>query len=128
TLDVRREVDILEDLVEITNETASINILQSTKRVCIEKVDGTEDIRQFVRLGQPYSLVKGASGKIFLAFSKKEFIEEVLLEWEREKNEQINRESFYDTISNIRDKGYAISIGERVLGSYSISAPIFDVT
>lgn len=126
-LDVREEAfPVLKKISKQTGETASLNIIQANRRICVEKVDGSEDIRQFVRLGYPYPLVKGASGKVLLAFCSEEFIENILKEWETENNETIDREEYYKELKNIRDRKVAISENERVLGACSISAPILD--
>ncbi|WP_100401149.1 IclR family transcriptional regulator [Bacillus sp. FJAT-44742] len=129
TLDVRKEaLPILKELSNQTNETTSLNILQSTHRVCVEKVDGSEDIRQFVRLGYPYPLVRGASGRIFLAFADRTFTENILQEWERENEEEIERGSYYKDLTSFKENGCAVSLGDRVFGAYSISAPIFNAS
>ncbi|SFE54732.1 IclR family transcriptional regulator [Alteribacillus iranensis] len=126
-IDVRKEAfPVLKQLSKETGETVGLNIIQANRRVCVEKVDGSEDIRQFVRLGYPYSLVKGASGKTLLAFCSKAFIEHALREWEDLNNETIDRASYFEELDNIRSQKVAVSENDRVFGACSISAPIFD--
>jgi DNA-binding IclR family transcriptional regulator len=125
--DVRREaLPYLKRISKQTGETVSLNILRSGRRVCIEKVEGTEDIRQFVQLGNPYYLVKGASGKVLLAFHSDEEIEEVIREWETIHKTTIDRMNYFDELKKIRENETAISEGERVFGAISISAPILN--
>lgn len=109
-------------LAEKTKETVSLNIIQERNRICIEKAEGTEDIRQFIRLGHPYPILKGASGKLLLAFSSPAFIEDALTEGAFKGN----RKEFQEEMKTIKKKGYAFSMNERVIGAYAISAPIFD--
>lgn len=124
-LDVRQEaLPYLRKISKQTGETVSLNIIRAKRRICIEKVDGTEDIRQFVKLGYPYYLVKGASGKVFLAFHSKEYVESVLSEWESLHEITIDREEYYQELEEIRERKVAISQSDRVLGACSISAPI----
>ncbi|KMJ55576.1 hypothetical protein AB685_26520 [Bacillus sp. LL01] len=129
TIDVRKEaVPILKALSKQTNETVSLNIIQERRRVCVEKVDGMGDIRQFVRLGYPYPLVRGASGQIFLAYSDQEFIEQVLTEWKENNGDEVNRAKYFDNLMKIKKDGIATSKNDRAFGAYSISAPVFNVT
>ncbi|MFD1414519.1 IclR family transcriptional regulator [Oceanobacillus jeddahense] len=124
-LDIRQDaLPYLKKLSKETKETVSLNIIRAKRRICIEKVDGTEDIRQFVELGYPYYLVKGASGKVLLAFNSKEYAEEALKEWESVHGTIINREEFYQELESIRENKVAISDSDRVFGAYSVSAPI----
>ncbi len=129
TLDVRKEaLPVLKSISKQTNETVSLNIVQANRRVCVEKADGQEDIRQFVRLGYPYPLVKGASGKVLLAHLAPDFIEDSICDWEEENSSSISREDYLKELEEIRQSGVAISKNERVFGAYSISAPILDAS
>lgn len=123
-LDIRKvALPALHKLAERTKETVSLNIIQDLDRVCIEKAEGTEDIRQFIRLGHPYPILKGASGKLLLAFSSPDFIEQAMTEGAYEDNR--NRDEFLHQLLTIKQQGYAFSMNERVIGAYAISAPIF---
>ncbi|SDJ26846.1 IclR family transcriptional regulator [Natribacillus halophilus] len=129
SLDIRREaLETMEHLSKDTGETTSLNVIQDERRVCIEKSEGSEDIKHFVKLGVAYPIVKGASGMIFLAFSTQEFTEKVLQNWECENNEKINRTDYYKNLSVIRDEKFAVSQNDRVVGAYSVSAPIFEAS
>lgn len=126
-LDVRQEaLPYLKRISKQTGETVSLNILRSQRRICIEKVDGTEDIRQFVQLGNPYYLVKGASGKVLLAFHSDEEIGKVLDEWETVHGQRLDRKEYFKGLQRIRERKVAVSDSDRVFGAVSISAPILD--
>ncbi|OLO27869.1 hypothetical protein BTR23_18835 [Alkalihalophilus pseudofirmus] len=127
-LDIRKEaLPELKRLSILTKETVSLNVLQANRRVCVEKVDGSQDIRQFVKLGFPYPLVKGASGKVLLAHCPTELIEQVLDEWNETNSESIERQDVLNELQEIRDLGYCLSKNDRVFGAYSISTPIFNI-
>lgn len=123
TLDIRMEaLPIMKELGDLTNETVSLNIIQGLSRVCIEKIDGTEDIREFIKLGFPYPIFKGASGKLLLAYSSDDFVEQVLQSF---SNEGIDKEAFIKELHKIKEQGYAFSMNERIVGAFAISTPIF---
>ncbi|GAK03005.1 transcriptional regulator, IclR family [Geomicrobium sp. JCM 19037] len=129
SLDVRQAaMKILKTLSFDIGESVSLNILQGNRRVCIDKVDGTQDLTHYVKLGVQYSLVKGASGKIFLAYANRGFTEEVIQEWERTNNQEIDRASYYEQLTDFKAQRVAVSKNDRVLGAYSVSSPIFDST
>ncbi|WP_017754687.1 IclR family transcriptional regulator [Calidifontibacillus oryziterrae] len=124
-LDIRKEaIPIMENLAKKTNETVSLNLIQDLHRICVEKVEGTEDIRQFIRLGFPYPIIKGASGKLLLAYSSSNYVERVIL---NHQQEDILTEVFLEELKQIKNQGYAFSMNERVKGAYAISTPILGV-
>lgn len=122
TLDIRMEaLPVMKELVESTNETVSLNIIQGLNRVCIEKIEGTEDIREFIKLGYPYPIYKGASGKLLLAYSSPKFIEEVLNAYQEEI---IDKDQLLEDLKKIKEQGYAFSTNQRIIGAFAISTPI----
>lgn len=121
-LDIRNAaLPIMKKLAVATKETISLNLIQDLNRVCIEKVEGIEDIRQLIRLGSPYPILKGASGKLLLAYSSQSFVEQVLQE---QGKEDLQKEKLFDELKIIRNAGYAFSMNERVVGAFAISTPI----
>ncbi len=121
---------VLHELARITGETVNLNIARDRRRVCIEKVESSHDIRHFVELGRPLPLYCGASGKVLLAFLPDEEIEAVIAEGLRPLTprtitdpHRLRRE-----LAEIRRRGYAVSRDERVEGASAVSAPIYDST
>lgn len=54
--DVRQAaLPVLRDLARATGETANLNVIIDNHRVCIEKVESTQDIRHFVEIDRPQS-------------------------------------------------------------------------
>lgn len=117
---------IMRELAAKSSETIELNIMDGLSRVCIEKIDSTLTVRNFVRVGEQQPIHLGASGKILLAFTNNEEKERVLsvLGKELGRKEQDLRE---DLVSAY-EKGYAFTKGERVSGSFAIAAPLFDVS
>ena len=115
----------MKELMEETKETVELNILDGIHRVCIEKIYSPLDIRNFVRIGERKPAYLGASGKVMLAFLPAEELSPLLMEIE-ELN-VIDMKEFKEELQEIKDSGYAITHGERILGTYSIAAPILGV-
>lgn len=123
TIDIRNEaLPIMEYLSKQTGQTISLNIVYDQHRICIEKIDGTSEIREIIKLGYPYLIVKGASGKVLLAHMDQETVDKIIQNLE---NEEINRKKLLEELKKIKKAGYAYSVNERINGAFAISAPIF---
>ncbi|MFT9846195.1 IclR family transcriptional regulator [Aneurinibacillus sp. REN35] len=116
-------LSVMRELAVTTNETVTLNTFDDTKRICIERVDSPERVRNFVRIGERNSLCRGATGKTMLAFLN-----------EREQMRIMDAEAEYiddrgrleQELHEIRQHGYGITRGDRIQGSFAVSAPIFD--
>lgn len=108
-------------LGELTNETINLNMVFNDQRVCIEKVEGNEEVRQFISIGVPMPLYCGASGKLLLAFlpleKRQNIIEAAGFSIHEKKRLEIDLEE-------IRESNISYTSEERVKGAASISAPI----
>jgi DNA-binding IclR family transcriptional regulator len=124
-LDFRQvALPVMKKLSEQTKETVEINIIDHIYRVCIEKIDSTLDVRNFVRIGERKPIYSGASGKVLLAFTKSEVRGRILNELQEEI--PLDLPKLNEHLAEITTYGYAITRGERVSGSFAVSAPIFD--
>lgn len=109
-------------LMEETQETVELNILNGIHRVCVEKIDSPLDVRNFVRVGERKPAYLGASGKVMLAFLSDEELEEVYKEVQA--LDLFDMGQFKKELHEIKMNGYAITQGERIIGTYAIAAPI----
>jgi len=116
---------IMRKLAKESSETIELNVMDELSRVCIEKIDSTLTVRNFVRVGEHQPIHLGASGKILLAFNNSQEKERKLLLLEKELGKQ---KSLREDLIRIRERGYAFTKGERVPGSFAIAAPLFDVS
>lgn len=109
----------LEDLVQEFGESTGLYLRQGKRRVCIDRVEGTRNLRSILQVGNSAPLDRGASGKILLAGMEDQAIQEILQE---------STASFLTMaqIQQIRADGYAISFGEREPGVVSVAAPILN--
>jgi len=117
-LDVCRVAQpFLEKLHASFNESTGLYLLKRDQRVCIARLEGTKSLRSVVTIGTSLPLTRGASGRVLLAYLPEDRIK-FLLESDPHTN--------MDELKLLRQKGYAVSHGEREAGVTSIAAPIFD--
>jgi len=120
---------IMKELAKKTEESIDLNIISDDKRVSIEKIESSQDIRAIIQLGKSLPLYCGGSGKALLAFLPEKEIDRFIKETKLEKlgpNTITDPEKLKEHLKKVRKNGYAISFEERVLGSISIAAPIRD--
>jgi IclR family transcriptional regulator, KDG regulon repressor len=120
---------IVEDLAKKTEESIDLNIIIDDKRVSVEKIESLHEIRAIIQLGRSLPLYCGGSGKAILAFLPASKIERII---SKENLISLGPKTITDQsilrehLKEIRKNGYAQSFEERVSGSSSIAAPIFD--
>ncbi|MGE5483558.1 MAG: IclR family transcriptional regulator [Ignavibacteriales bacterium] len=123
-LDLRRiALPVMEELSRKTGETINLNICHGNSRLCIEKIEGSHDLRQFVEVGKSLPLYKGASGKTLLAHLPDKEKERVLAE-AGDLNKSVLE--VLGELETIKKNGCGISRDERVTGAAAVSAPIFN--
>jgi DNA-binding IclR family transcriptional regulator len=122
----------MNELHEVTKETVTLNLLMDSERVAIEQVQSSHTIRGVITLGERLPIWLGATGKAMMAYLKPDEIKEAknkLLNSERytkASGEDVNIDRLLIELEAIRQKGYAVASEEIVLGTASVSAPIFD--
>ena len=113
----------LRSLRHKTRETVSLNVRDGDSRVAVERLDTAHELRFVVELGLALPLHIGASGKAILAYLPKPELDEVV---ERAalggRAERVLREQ----LAAIRKVGVACTSGERLPGTRSIAAPVFN--
>ncbi len=120
----------LQELHDATSETISLYILDGNERVCIERLESTQNIR-FVapRVGRRLPLHAGSAGKVMLAYLPEKQREDLLaLDGLTRLTEKtiVDPGALRTELAKIRQDGYAISKGEWILDASGIAAPIFD--
>jgi DNA-binding IclR family transcriptional regulator len=128
-IDVRdRARPFLRELSERTNETATLSVRRGDVRLYVDQVNPPREVRMTVRLGHPYPLHAGSSSKAFLAHLSDEEIDS-LLDRVLEPLTSItitDAASLRAELKTVRERGYAVSFGERQEGAGSVAAPVFD--
>lgn len=130
TMDIRDlAVEPMRKLVKVTGETATLSIRDGWTRVYIDQITPSREVKMSVRLGVPFPLHAGGSSKAFLAFLPDDEIDRYLA---RPDLAGLTPETLTDPadlradIDRIRERGYAVSFGERQSGAASVAAPVFD--
>ena len=116
-------------LSEHTRETATLSIRTGFTHVFVEQVTPPDEVRMTVEPGRPSPLHAGSAGKAFLAFVDEDTREAYLGQPELQPltpHTVTDPTVLRSHLAEIRDRGYAISFGERHVGSASIAAPILD--
>ncbi|MHB1628916.1 MAG: IclR family transcriptional regulator [Bacilli bacterium] len=124
TMDLREAgTPVLEHLVQLFRETASIFVRVGASRICIERLEGMGLLPHRIKIGEPVPLHAGSAGRILLAWLDPS-------EQTRLWQESVNLFGPIGTgrspnWQDIRRDGWTISLGERDQILSSISAPIF---
>ncbi len=119
----------LNGLVELTQETATVSVLSGQRRVYVAQATPLRDIKMVIRIGSAHPLHAGASSKAILAFMSEQFQAAYLARGELEQMTDqtiVSTARLRDELAAIRDRGYAISLGERQHGAGSVAAPVLD--
>lgn len=129
-LDVRvMALECMTALSAATNETATLSIRSGDTRIYVDQVTPAREVKMSVQIGQAFPLHAGSSSKAFLAF---------LSEAERERYldtaelEAVTANTITDPgvlrreLAQIRQQGFAVSMGERQADAASVAAPVFD--
>ena len=128
-LDVRATAaPILDRLRRATRESTMLYVLDGDERVCVERLEGPENIRAVVRLGERLPCYAGAGGKVLLAFLPPAEQQAMLarLALVRFTDRTVtSRARLERDLATIRRQGYATTVGERFPGATAVAAPIF---
>lgn len=118
---VSPEMTRLRDLL---GETISLYVLSGIERIRIQAVESQQPVRRVANVGRRLPLYVGASGKVLLAYSSEELLEELMTDssWPPE----LSRDEFRHALGQVREAGYAVSIEEREPGAAAVAAPIRD--
>lgn len=131
-LDVRRiALPVMERLRDLTGENTTLHELRDGKRVCVEKVESKQVLRDTILIGDQFPAHCGASGKVLLAHVSPQ---ELKAYFDSTKPlAALTTRTITDPrklsaeLGRIKRRGFAFSCGERVMdGLCAISAPIFD--
>ncbi|MGE4527304.1 MAG: IclR family transcriptional regulator [Rhodospirillaceae bacterium] len=104
-------------LSERFNENASLYVRLADQRLCLFRVEGSQEVRNVVKAGSINVLVSGSPGKVLLAHLPEET-------WGQYFDPADT--ALAETLRTIRAQGYATTVAEITAGASSISAPVFD--
>jgi IclR family transcriptional regulator, KDG regulon repressor len=116
----------MKHLCEEISETIGLNILDEDCRVCIETVESSEEIRNFVKVGQRIHLCQGASSMVLLAYIPEQQKLQIIDDGENDGLLLIPKFELIERLKQIPQMGYWASVNERIRGAFSVSAPVFN--
>lgn len=120
--DIREKAHpLLENLAHNVRETIYLSIAKQFASIIIDRIDSPKNVRIIDMIGEKIPYPIGAPNKVLLAFSKSDLQQQFL----KQLKEQ-GKEELIENLNGVRDKGFAISFGEKTKGTVSIAAPIFD--
>jgi len=119
----------LERLRQATNETVSLYIRMGDCRVCIEELESGQEIKYSQTVGLTAPLHVGAPGKVLLASLPPAELEALLATLPLTpvtSHTIMDREQLLEELATVRQRGYAVSVGERSPWASAAAAPIWD--
>lgn len=118
---------VLSDLWKATSETITLSMRMGLERVCIEELRSPFPFLHTMGVGSRIPLHFGASGRVILAFTEPRQRERILdtLSYERLTPATItDRQRLFEELALVRERGWAVSTGERIPGAVGISVPV----
>lgn len=105
----------MQELNAEHDETISLYIVSGMQRVCIQRVDSSQTLRQVVSIGDILPLGIGAGGKVLTAWLA--------------ASQNIDLATHapmlsHSVLEQVRQNGYATSFNERGEGIYGVAAPV----
>lgn len=122
---------ILRGLVDQFNETCYLAIRDNGRVTFREKIDCDQTIRYFIELGLTSPLHAGAGGRAILSGMTPEELEEFLGAGELDPvtgDTIVDPDELRRQVAADGERGYAISMGERVVGGTAVAAPYFGMS
>jgi IclR family acetate operon transcriptional repressor len=105
---------IMEWLRDETGETIHLAIREGGENVIIERIDSTEAVRTFVRLGTRVPLHATSTGRSILAYLPQDEVDPILGKklTRYTKNTLVDPERVREELRAIRERGYAVNVCE----------------
>lgn len=98
------------------NESVSLYVIDGDKRLCIDRVESTHQLRRVIDIGATFPLEVGAAGKVLIAHLSQDEIDDMYLHVDITSSEY----------KSVREQGYSMSQGEREVGVSALAVPIFN--
>lgn len=126
-----RALPHMRRLRDQTGETVALSLRIGFERTFIEQVEGTHELKHTIQVGRISPLHCGAAGKILLAYLPDKEIDQYLASPQliRLTDTTINDPPrLRAEIQQIRQQGFAVSLGEVHSWGVGVAGPIYDHT
>jgi len=104
------------ELKDKYDEDVRLFVVDGREKLCIESIQSSKISEHIMDVGDKHDILSGAPGRVFLAYMNKE----------KRKNIIENSEITEKDLKTVKEKGYALSIGEKKEGLVGLAAPIMD--
>lgn len=118
---VERALPYMRKLRDASGETVVLSRRVGEQRVDIAVTESPSELKRSAEVGRPLPLDRGAVGKIILASMP---VDEARAILKRAGDEPEVIEKKLEELQRVAQLGYAVSVGERVPGAWSIAAPV----
>lgn len=126
TLDIRAIArPIMSELAAKTDETVTLHMVSGRDRVCIDCVATGAPLRTVTPPGQHIRLLVGSPSEVLMAHMDRDELAPILTFISRTTGR--SKAELLAAYATIREQGYAVSHGARVLGITGVTAPIRDL-
>ena len=121
-----------DDMIRLrdeSHETVIIGKLTGAEGLVLDVILSDEPIKFVVDVGHHFKLHTSAPGKAILAYMEEEDRKKIIDEMDfiiYNENTIKDRHQFEAELEKVREKGYGVDIGEKVLGLHCLAAPIFN--
>lgn len=117
---------VMKELSEKISETVAIYTVMGRNRVCIDTIAASSSpLRTVMQPGEQMPLQAGSVSKVLLAWLPKTELAPFLPGVVR--NSKMTQSALLAELAEVRERGYAITHGQRLEGLSAISAPIRDM-
>ncbi len=119
----------MTELVERTEETAFLFILDGSHVLCIERVEGQHVQSLAIKVGGRLPLNAGGASRVLLAFAPENVRESYLAQGSFHRFTQhtiVDPETLRRDIEKTREQGYALSHEDVTIGVAALGVPLFD--
>ncbi|MCX4505906.1 IclR family transcriptional regulator [Streptomyces anulatus] len=106
-----------------TGETACVSAVVDGRRVTVYEVESSQPLRLITGVGRPYSLFSGATGRVLLSMLPEAHLEHLVGEHVSATG-ATDAAEIADRVATARDRGYAFSRGEWIMGGCGVAVPI----
>jgi IclR family transcriptional regulator, acetate operon repressor len=116
-------------LRDATGESAHVGVRVGNDCLVLDRVIGSQPYKCYVEAGTIGPLHAGAPGKVMLAWLPEKELEATLADYPFKPLTPatiISRRAFAAHLKTVRDRGWAMDLGETVEGHHCVAAPVLD--
>lgn len=123
--------DALRDLWRTTGETVAVHIRLGKQRVCVDELPSAEALRLVSGVGLAAPVHVGSAGRALLAFLEPQEVDALMDGVPLDapgRGPMTSLSALHEELARVRERGYALSEGERVRGASAVSVPVHGPT